>query len=240
MKLFKVLPWLGAVALAVVIVAGKPLPAHAYTQADFSSVYESSSSSCGSDLPVNKTKSSSIYATYDCVHLVNTVKGSYVIKSAPSGNTPCPAATVDQTGASDGVAAMKSGKAECIYFPQINANFENPNLSKPALDSTATASSSNGDPAQACKNVATPGLNLDCSNGKNPIYALLQFVANWAIRLLGVLAVLAIVISGIQYIVSQGNPEGVKNAKNRLTNAIIGLILLALMFVILNFLGVTK
>lgn len=86
--------------------------------------------------------------------------------------------------------------------------------------------------------VATPGLNVDCSNNKNPIYALLQFFINWGIRLLGVLAVLAVVVSGIQYIVSQGNPEGVKGAKTRLTNAIIGLILLSLMFLILRFLGV--
>jgi hypothetical protein len=86
---------------------------------------------------------------------------------------------------------------------------------------------------------STPGLNIDCSNGKNPIYALLQFVINWSIRLLGVLAVLAVVISGIQYIVSQGSPEGVKSAKNRLTNAIVGLVLLALMFIILRFLGIT-
>ncbi len=86
---------------------------------------------------------------------------------------------------------------------------------------------------------ATPGLNLDCSGNKNPIYALLQFVINWAIRLLGALAVLAIVVSGIQYIVSQGNPEGVKAAKSRLTNAVVGLILLSLMFVILRLLGVS-
>ena len=93
--------------------------------------------------------------------------------------------------------------------------------------------------------LGTPGLSIDCSNPqdpshpKNPIYALLQFVINWVIRLLIVLAVVAVVVSGIQYIVSQGNPEGIKGAKNRLTNAVVGLILLALMFVILHVIGVT-
>ncbi len=106
----------------------------------------------------------------------------------------------------------------------------------PALAATKTnCEDANGDAVS----ISTPGLSVDCSNDKNPIYALLQFVINWAIRLLGVLAVLAIVISGIQYIVSQGSPEGVKAAKSRLTNAIIGLILLALMFIILRFLGVS-
>lgn len=82
--------------------------------------------------------------------------------------------------------------------------------------------------------VGTGGLKIDCSGGKNPIYALLQFAINWLIGILLVLAVVAVVISGIQYILSQGNPDGIKAAKSRLTNAIVGLILLSLMFVILR------
>lgn len=90
-----------------------------------------------------------------------------------------------------------------------------------------------------CPQVATKGLNLNCSGGKNPIYALLEFAINWLIKLLLVLAVVAVVVSGIQYIVSQGNPDGIKAAKSRLTNAVVGLILLSLMFVILHVLGVS-
>jgi hypothetical protein len=91
----------------------------------------------------------------------------------------------------------------------------------------------------SCPKLGTPGLKnqINC-NSTNPIYALLQYVINWAVRLLLALAVLAIIISGIQYITSQGNPEGIKAAKGRLTNAIVGLILLSLMFVILKFIGV--
>lgn len=87
-----------------------------------------------------------------------------------------------------------------------------------------------------CPALAT--LKINCSKNKNPIYALLEYAINFAVRLLIVLAVVAVVISGIQYIVSQGNPEGIKAAKSRLTNAVVGLILLSLMFVILNVLGV--
>lgn len=102
-----------------------------------------------------------------------------------------------------------------------------------SLIGTATAST-------GCPTLGTPGLigHIDCSNGKNPIYALLQFVINFMIRLLAVLAVLAIIFSGIQYASSGGNPEGLKSAKNRLTNAVVGLILLSLMFVILHILGI--
>lgn len=85
--------------------------------------------------------------------------------------------------------------------------------------------------------VGTPGLDLDCTN-TSPVYALMAFIINKAILLLGGLAVLAIIIAGIQYITSQGNPEQIKTAKSRLINAVIGLILLALTGVIMRFLGV--
>jgi len=99
-----------------------------------------------------------------------------------------------------------------------------------------------GGTATGCNGITTlgtPGLNIDCTkSGGNPIYGLLQTVINWLVRLLIVGATIMVVVSGIQYIVSQGNPEGIKNAKNRLTNAIVGLILLSLMFVILHILGI--
>ncbi len=81
---------------------------------------------------------------------------------------------------------------------------------------------------------------LPCGNNANPIYALIQGAANWVIGLLGGLAVLIIIISAIQFITSQGNPDAIKGARSRIVNAVVGLILLSLMFVILRFLGVSK
>jgi hypothetical protein len=52
----------------------------------------------------------------------------------------------------------------------------------------------------------------------------------------GLVVVLLIVIGGVQYITSAGDPAGVKAAKSRITNAITGLVLFLLMFAILNFL----
>ncbi len=105
-------------------------------------------------------------------------------------------------------------------------------------EANGVAAPTNTSANSGCPALGTPGLNVDCSGGKNPIYALLQFAINWMIRLLGVLAVLAIVVSGIQYASSGGNPEGLKAAKSRLTNAVVGLILLSLMFVILHVIGI--
>jgi hypothetical protein len=44
-----------------------------------------------------------------------------------------------------------------------------------------------------------------------------------------------IVIGGVQYISSAGNPGAISAAKNRITNAIIALVLFLMMFTIMNF-----
>lgn len=54
------------------------------------------------------------------------------------------------------------------------------------------------------------------------------------IGLAGILAVLMIVIGGIQYIGSGMSPSGKSDAKDRITNAIMGLLLALLSYLILN------
>lgn len=55
-------------------------------------------------------------------------------------------------------------------------------------------------------------------------------------ELVGAIIILVIIIAGIQYMISAGDPTKVKAAKGRLTNAFTALILYMLMFAILNFL----
>src|SRR5580700_5286678 len=88
------------------------VPALAVSQADFSSIYNTSATNCGNDLTVDVQKSDQLFATYNCLHLVNNVSGSYVIKSAPSGSAPCPQATISQLGGGTepGVAVNKGGQ----------------------------------------------------------------------------------------------------------------------------------
>lgn len=86
--------------------------------------------------------------------------------------------------------------------------------------------------------IGTPGLR--CEGDGNPIYAFLQFMINWIIKLLGAVAVLIIASSPIFMVLSAGSPDGVKKAKVRLQNAVIGLILLSLMFVILKQIGIVQ
>ena len=53
----------------------------------------------------------------------------------------------------------------------------------------------------------------------------------------GLIAVGFIIWGGIQYIVSQGEPEGTGNAKNTITNALIGFVIVVLAIAIVQFIG---
>jgi Type IV secretion system pilin len=88
-------------------------------------------------------------------------------------------------------------------------------------------------PTNVCKSgYAIP--NDEASGGAIVAYTKL------ALRLLNILIggliILFLVLGGIQYIVSAGDPAKVKNAKGRINGAITALILYLLMYAILNFL----
>lgn len=86
--------------------------------------------------------------------------------------------------------------------------------------------------------VKLPGIGDCVPHGKAAIYAYLQAAVNIFEGLLGIAIVLAIVISGVQYILSAGSPDATKSAKGRLTNAVLALVLYLLMFGILKIFGV--
>lgn len=56
-----------------------------------------------------------------------------------------------------------------------------------------------------------------------------------ALELAGILAVAFIILGGIRYITSSGNPKAIEGARNTIVNAIVGLALAALAYVIVGF-----
>lgn len=77
-----------------------------------------------------------------------------------------------------------------------------------------------------------PGFNLpQTSAAPGQITNILQIVFGVA----GALALLFIVISGFRYIVSAGDPEAIKKAKNGLVYSVVGLIAVILAEVIVTF-----
>ena len=79
---------------------------------------------------------------------------------------------------------------------------------------------------------------IDCSNYKEEDGAkcVLKIVLNIMTYGIGILGVVGIVISGIQYITSQGDPGKMAKAKNRIIEVVIGLVLYAVMYAALYFL----
>lgn len=71
---------------------------------------------------------------------------------------------------------------------------------------------------------------------ENPIFKYMGTIIRFLSAGVGVVVMLMIVISGIQYITSSGNPDAVAGAKKRLTNAVLALVLFIFMAAILNFL----
>jgi hypothetical protein len=75
----------------------------------------------------------------------------------------------------------------------------------------------------------------DAGNG-GAIVGYTQLILRLLAIAVGLIIVLMIIIAGIQYITSRGEPENVKNAKNRLVNAIIALVLFLMMYAIIGYL----
>jgi cytochrome bd-type quinol oxidase subunit 2 len=68
----------------------------------------------------------------------------------------------------------------------------------------------------------------------NPAIDTIHNAANLIAAIAGVIAVFTIIYSGLRYILSGNNPEGQKQAREILQNAIIGLIIIALAWVIVT------
>ena len=76
----------------------------------------------------------------------------------------------------------------------------------------------------------------DFTNGKN-VSLIAIAVIELITRVSGLIAVGYVIYGAFQYILSQGEPEGLKNAKNTITNALIGFIVILFATAILQFLG---
>src|SRR3990167_4334278 len=61
-----------------------------------------------------------------------------------------------------------------------------------------------------------------------------QNIVNWALIFAGVAALFFVIFAGIKYIRSGGEEEKIKSARETLTYAIIGLVIIILSFAIIN------
>lgn len=74
------------------------------------------------------------------------------------------------------------------------------------------------------------------SDSQNPIFSLISAGIRWFSAIFGLILVLIVAVAGFQYVISAGDSDQIKGAKERLKAAVTGLVLYLLMFSILQFL----
>ena len=107
----------------------------------------------------------------------------------------------------------------------------------------ANAGSVGEDPGSSnfCKNVKNKGTaayNTLCSGGakgEDDAERVVKNVLNAIFTWTGIISVIVIIIGGVFYMTSQGDPGKVTRAKNAIMFAVIGLIVTLLAFAIVNF-----
>lgn len=92
-------------------------------------------------------------------------------------------------------------------------------------------------PARALTDCAGVKLSIgvDCGNNSNPIYAYLQGIIVFMGGLIGLFVVISLVVAGIQYASSGGEPANIAKAKERIFNAVIGLLLYIMLAAIIRY-----
>jgi hypothetical protein len=80
--------------------------------------------------------------------------------------------------------------------------------------------------------------NIGCQPGQNcsatSFTQLIRMVINWLLGISFGIAVLFLIIGGFWYITSAGNEETAEKGKNTAVNAIIGIVIIVLSYVIVN------
>lgn len=77
---------------------------------------------------------------------------------------------------------------------------------------------------------------ISCPDGENGVWAIIGTVLDVMMVGIGAAALIGVIISGIQYMTSSGNPAAMTKAKNRLVQVVIGIAALVLMWAFMQWL----
>ncbi len=75
-------------------------------------------------------------------------------------------------------------------------------------------------------------LGLKC--GETSVNGLIKTVINWMLGIAFAIAVIFLIIGGFMYITSAGNEESAEKGKGTVVNALIGIVIIILSYVIVN------
>lgn len=95
------------------------------------------------------------------------------------------------------------------------------------LAPTITVSAADLDPC-----TLNPGM---CAGKETDVNNVFKIIVNVLIFIVGIIAVIMIIVSGIRYTASAGNSSGVAGAKNTLIYSIVGLVIAIFAYAVVNF-----
>lgn len=79
-------------------------------------------------------------------------------------------------------------------------------------------------------------VDVGCEGAGNPIYDYLRAIIIFIGAAIGIAVVISIIVAGIQYSSAAGNPQNIAKAKERIVNAVIGLLLYLFLAAIIRYL----
>lgn len=103
----------------------------------------------------------------------------------------------------------------------------------PGASGTSSASNAVGDPCDSTVEAVRKANG--CDGSKNALPGIVENIIEAIILVMGIVAVIAIVYGGVQYMTSTGNTDKIQKAKHTILYAVIGLIICVLAYAIVNF-----
>lgn len=73
------------------------------------------------------------------------------------------------------------------------------------------------------------------NQGLNAVFPLIANILNYLLFAAGALAIIFVLIGAFQYVISSGNPQNIAQAKRTITYAIVGLVIVMMALVIVQF-----
>jgi len=86
--------------------------------------------------------------------------------------------------------------------------------------------------SSACQGSSDPNCASQGSHGLQPVF---QSVSNTLLYIIGAIAVIVIVVGGLRFVLSGGNPATTKQARETILYAVVGLVLAIMAYAIINF-----
>lgn len=103
-----------------------------------------------------------------------------------------------------------------------------------APDNTTIPNSGVGELKSNLQNFGA-GTGLANAAGESDLKGTIANIINIVLGFLGIIAVVMLITGGYQWMMAGGNDETVKEAKNRIKNAVIGLVIVFAAYIIVNF-----